>query len=143
MQALNVKCDSWFYSDTVKDHFFNPRNFLKDSDELKDFNGFGSVGSPACGDRMDFWIKVAENKIVAAKWRTFGCGSAIASTSMVSVMVTEDGGMTLNEAMMLTPQMIVERLDGLPSRKIHCSVLGDKALRAAIEDYRKRLEGKK
>ena len=134
---------NWFYTDTVKDHFFNPRNLvMKDQEiEIEDYNGLGMVGSPACGDMMKIWIKVdSEEKIKELKWQTFGCASAIASTSMMSVMITENGGMKVDEAMKLKPQEIVKRLDGLPARKFHCSVLGDKALRAAINDYFKGTE---
>ncbi len=127
---------SWFYSDTVKEHFFNPQNFMKDETGYADA-AMGLVGSPACGDAMKVWIKVdpATERITDCKWKTFGCGSAIASTSMMSVMVTENGGMTLDKARKLRPQDILARLGGLPARKIHCSVLGDKALRAAINDW--------
>lgn len=128
--------EKWFYTDTVKDHFFHPRNFMEDDTSYGDAY-LGLVGSPACGDVMKIWIKIdpATERIIDLKWQTFGCASAIASTSMMSVMVTEDGGMTLEEARALKPQMIMERLGGLPMRKVHCSVLGDKALRAAINDY--------
>ena len=131
-------CDvgTWVYSEVVKDHFFKPRNILLDE---KDYvaDGIGVVGSPACGDVMALWIKVdpARKRITECKWRTFGCASAIASTSMMSVMVTENGGMTLPKAKRLTPEAIIERLDGLPDRKYHCSVLGHLALREAIKDY--------
>jgi len=130
---------SWFYSDAVKDHFFNPRNFMQDESAYADA-AMGLVGSPACGDAMKVWIRVdpETEKITDCKWKTFGCGSAIASTSMMSVMVTENGGMTLDEARQLKPQQIMERLGGLPARKIHCSVLGDKALRSAINDWYRR-----
>lgn len=129
----------WFYSDTVKDHFFNPRNFMRDEAGYQDA-AMGLVGSPACGDAMKVWIRVdpATEKITDCKWKTFGCGSAIASTSMLSVMVTENGGLTLQQARELKPQDILERLGGLPTRKIHCSVLGDQALRVAIEDWYRR-----
>ncbi|MBS3057776.1 MAG: iron-sulfur cluster assembly scaffold protein [Candidatus Diapherotrites archaeon] len=145
----------WFYSPTVKEHFFKPRNFLTNTSKtgLKQFNGTGLIGSAACGDVMRLWIKVdpQTEKLKECKWQTFGCGSAIASTSMLSVMVTENGGMKVEEALKITPQDILKRLGGLPARKIHCSVLGDKALRAAINDYfrqsgqleRVRGEGKK
>lgn len=129
----------WFYTDVVKDHFFNPRNFMDDESAYADA-AMGLVGSPACGDAMKVWI-VADaetERITDMKWKTFGCGSAIASTSMMSVMVTEHGGMTLTEARQITPQMIMERLGGLPARKVHCSVLGDKALRAAVNDWYRR-----
>ncbi len=131
----------WFYSDVVKDHFFNPRNFMEDEAEYVDA-ALGMVGSPACGDAMKVWIVVDPNteRITDMKWKTFGCGSAIASTSMMSVMVTENGGMSLVDARNITPQMIMERLGGLPARKVHCSVLGDKALRAAINDWYRKQE---
>lgn len=129
---------TWFYSDIVKDHFFNPRNFMK-TDEEKTFkaDGVGRVGSPACGDEMVLWIKIdsKKDKITECRWRTFGCGSAIASTSVLSEIITEKGGMKIEEALKIRPQDIMERLGGLPARKVHCSVLGDKALRAAINDY--------
>lgn len=130
--------DPWYYSDIVKDHFFNPHNFMKYGEE-KDFqaDGVGRVGSPACGDEMVVWIKVdsKEDKIKECRWQTFGCASAIAATSMLSVMATENNGMKLDDVLNIKPQNIMERLGGLPDRKIHCSVLGDKALRAAINDY--------
>lgn len=133
-------CDvqDWIYSDTVKDHFFHPRNILFD-DGGYEADGIGLVGSPACGDMMIAWIKVdvATARIKECKWRTFGCASAIASTSMMSVMVTESGGMTLSRAKRLTPEAIMDRLGGLPDRKYHCSVLGHLALREAINDYEK------
>ncbi|MCR4313966.1 MAG: iron-sulfur cluster assembly scaffold protein, partial [Candidatus Uhrbacteria bacterium] len=131
---------SWFYTDIVKDHFFHPRNFLHVDAQEGEYNAIGKVGSPACGDELRVWMKVdpATEKILEFRWRTFGCGSAIASTSMASVMVTENGGMTLEEARKLKPQDIMERLGGLPQRKFHCSVLCDKALRDAINDYYRR-----
>ena len=136
------KTKSWFYSDVVKEHFFNPKNFMHDEVVESEYNGIGKVGSPACGDELRVWLKVdAETeRILDFKWKTFGCGSAIASTSIASVMVTENGGMTLKEARALKPQMIMERLGGLPQRKFHCSVLCDKALRDAINDYYRRRE---
>lgn len=131
----NYDVGDWLYSDIVKDHFMNPRNFLVDE---KDFaaDGIGRTGSPACGDMMVVWIKVDPNrKIKECKWRTFGCASAIAATSMMSVMATENGGMNLEKAMELKPEQIMERLGGLPERKFHCSVLGHEALRFAAADY--------
>ena len=122
--------NDWVYSDTVKEHFMNPKN-LWDDDSFQ-YDGFGQVGSLACGDQMRVGIQVRDDKIVDLRWQTYGCASAIASTSMMSVMVI---GMTLEEAYNLTPAMITERLGGLPQHKFHCSVLGDKALRAAIDDY--------
>lgn len=131
-------CDvgNWLYSEIVKDHFLNPRNILIDEENYV-ADGVGVVGSPACGDMMAVWIKVDKfsNKITECKWRTFGCASAIASTSMMSVMVTENGGMSLQKAKRISPEAIIERLSGLPDRKYHCSVLGHNALREAIIDY--------
>ena len=128
----------WVYSEEVRKHFFEPQNFT--SDTPKDYNGLGMVGSPACGDMMKVWLKVdpKTEKIQDFKWQTFGCASAIASTSMLSVMVTEKGGKSVDEALEIKPTDIIERLAGLPDRKIHCSVLGDKALEAAINDYFRR-----
>jgi len=139
-------CDveDWFYSDVVKDHFFHPRNILLDD---KDYiaDGVGVVGSPACGDMMAVWIKIEpkEKRITECRWRTFGCASAIASTSMMSVMATENGGSTISRAKRMTPEAIIERLGGLPERKYHCSVLGHLALREAIRDYEEKHAGKK
>lgn len=127
---------NWLYSETVRNHFFAPRNLLLD-EATYEADGVGIVGSPACGDMMAVWIKVDPKveRITECKWRTFGCASAIASTSMMSVMVTEGGGMLLARAKRLTPEAIIERLDGLPDRKYHCSVLGHLAIREAIKDY--------
>ena len=127
---------NWLYSDTVKDHFFHPRNILLDEKNYV-ADGVGVVGSPACGDMMAVWVKVdiGTLRITECVWRTFGCASAIASTSMMSLMATEDGGMTLSRAKRMTPEAIIERLGGLPDRKDHCSVLGPPALREAIQDY--------
>ncbi|RMD51809.1 iron-sulfur cluster assembly scaffold protein [Candidatus Parcubacteria bacterium] len=133
------KKQSWFYSDIVKDHFFNPRNFLDHEPEEGEFNAIGKVGSPACGDELRVWMKVDEKteKILDYKWKTFGCGSAIASTSMISEMILEKN-MTLSEARKIKPQDVMERLGGLPARKFHCSVLCDKATRDAVNDYYRR-----
>jgi nitrogen fixation protein NifU and related proteins len=126
---------SWAYTDTVKDHFVNPRNVLKDEDYQED--GRGMVGNIQCGDEMLVVIKVDEEKgtIADCKWKTYGCASAIASTSVMSELVT---GMPLEEAFNVGPKQIAGALGQLPDHKIHCSVLGDKALRAAINDYYKR-----
>jgi NifU-like protein involved in Fe-S cluster formation len=126
----------WLYNDTVKEHFFNPQNCLvNEIDFISD--GYGVVGSAACGDMMAVWINVNEDTktISLCKWKTFGCPSAVASTSMMSVMVTENGGMTLSRAKRLTPESIIARLVSLPDRKYHCSVLGHLALREAIQNY--------
>ncbi len=121
----------WVYTDTVKDHFINPRNLWKEGEDFK-ADGVGEVGSLACGDQMRVGIKVKDGRISDLRWLTYGCASAIASTSMMSEMAI---GMTLEEAYHLTPSMITDALGGLPEHKFHCSVLGDKALRAAIDDY--------
>ena len=131
---------SWAYSEKVREHFFAPRNLLWEDPKDAAFDAEGVVGSPACGDVMRIWLNIDPKKdaITEFKWRTFGCASAIAATSMLSVMVTEKGGMKIEKALKITPRDIISRLDGLPDRKIHCSVLGDKALRAAINDWFKK-----
>ena len=132
----SVSGGNWLYSDIVKDHFLRPRNILIDEEDYV-ADGVGVVGSPVCGDMMVVWVKIDKKKevIIECKWRTFGCASAIASTSMMSVMATENGGMGLKQAKRLSPEAIIERLGGLPDRKYHCSVLGHLALREAINDY--------
>lgn len=129
--------ERWVYSDTVKDHFFHPRNLLLDDPKEGEFDASGVVGSPACGDVMHVWLRIdkATERVTDMKWKTFGCGSAIAATSMFSVMVTENGGLPLAEAVQLRPQDVMKRLGGLPNRKIHCSVLVDKAFRKAANDW--------
>jgi len=131
----------WLYTEIVKEHFFHPRNIFTTEKEAQEFektaDGIGTVGNMACGDvmKMDIKINPKTNRITDCKWQTFGCASALASTSMLSEMVI---GKTLEEARKITPHDIVNALGGLPARKIHCSVLGDQALRAAIEDYETR-----
>ncbi len=127
----------WLYTPIVKEHFMNPKNFAPGGVEDNDYDGAGEVGSPACGDMMKAWIKVEpeSKRIIDCKWKTFGCASAIATTSMMSEMVLKNGGMTIDEAKELKAKDIVEALGGLPAKKIHCSVLGDQALHKAIEDY--------
>ena len=129
--------EKWYYTDIVKDHFFNPRNLMLDDPDESQYDAVGMVGSPACGDMMKMWLKLEPNteKVKEMKWRTFGCGSAIAATSMFSVMVTENDGLPIGEALKIKPQHIMERLGGLPNRKIHCSVLADKAFRKAANEY--------
>jgi len=132
----------WFYPEKVKEHFFNPKNLVKTKQESKkldkEADGIGIEGSPACGDMMKMWIKIKNNRIKQCKWSTFGCASAIASTSMFSVMITEKNGKTIEQALKIKPQEISKRLGGLPAIKFHCSVLADKALRSAINDYYKK-----
>lgn len=127
----------WVYSDIVKDHFFHPRNLLLKDPKPGEFDAVGQVGAVQCGDIMRMWLKVDRKteRIKDLKWRTFGCCSAIAATSMFSVMVTEKGGMKLDDALKIRPQDIMERLAGLPARKVHCSVLADKAFRQAVNNY--------
>lgn len=134
--------EGWVYTKEVKEHFFNPKNLLLTDPEKTKYDGEGMVGSPACGDVMRVWLKIDKknDRIKEFKWRTFGCASAIASTSILSVMVTEKGGMKIDDALKIRPQDITARLGGLPDRKIHCSVLGDKALRAALSDWFKKTE---
>ena len=139
-----MKKQPWFYTEKVKEHFFNPRNVLKTDAEAKKYaktaDGVGQVGSPICGDVMKIWIKVKNNRIADIKWQTFGCASAIASTSVMSEMVK---GMTLKEALKIKPADIVKNLGSLPAQKIHCSVLGDRALWKAINNYLEKHYGNK
>ncbi|MFZ5392382.1 MAG: iron-sulfur cluster assembly scaffold protein [Patescibacteria group bacterium] len=127
----------WVYSEEVKDHFLNPRNIVKTDVPDWKYNGEGEVGSPACGDVMKVWILVEKNKIKKIGWKTFGCASAIASTSIMSEMVL---GKEILEAKQITAKKIIDQLGGLPRQKIHCSVLGDQALKKAIDDFESKLE---
>ena len=122
------------YSDTVMDHFKNPRNV----GEIPDADGVGEVGNPVCGDIMNVYIKVADNRLADVKFKTFGCGAAIAVSSMVSEMAK---GKTLEEAMKITPRSVADELEGLPKQKFHCSNLGAQALNKAIEDYLSKQKG--
>ncbi|NLI28849.1 MAG: Fe-S cluster assembly scaffold protein NifU [Nitrospiraceae bacterium] len=117
------------YSEKVMDHFANPRNV----GEMPDADGIGMEGNPTCGDAMEIFIKVKDDVIVDAKFRTFGCGAAIAVSSMVTEMVK---GKTLDEALAISKEAVANELGGLPPQKMHCSNLGADALRKAIEDYR-------
>lgn len=123
------------YSEKVMEHFQNPRNVGK----IEDADGIGEVGNPVCGDMMTFYIKVKDNRLVDVKFQTFGCGAAIAVSSMVSEMAK---GKTLEEALQITNDKIAEELGGLPKNKLHCSNLGADALHAAIMDYKKKQEAK-
>ena len=126
-----IDFNKWTYSKIVQEHFQNPHNLLSENEKFIP-DGEGNVGSLACGDQMYVAIQVKDNKIKDIRWLTYGCASAIASTSIMSDMVK---GKTLEEAYQITPEQIISALDGLPEHKFHCSVLGDKALRAAIDDY--------
>lgn len=116
------------YSEKVMDHFMNPRNV----GELENPDGVGQVGNAKCGDIMKVFIKVEDNRIVDVKFKTFGCGAAIATSSISTEMVK---GRTLEEALHITNKAVAEALDGLPPVKMHCSVLAEEAIKAAIEDY--------
>jgi nitrogen fixation NifU-like protein len=116
------------YSKIVMDHFQNPRNV----GEIPDADGVGVVGNPVCGDLMSFYIKVKDGRLVDVKFKTFGCGAAIAVSSMVSQMAK---GKTIEEALKITNREVAEKLGGLPKNKLHCSNLGADALHKAIEDY--------
>lgn len=119
------------YNETVMDHFMNPRNM----GDLKDADGVGEVGAAACGDIMKISLKIKDGKIEDARFKTFGCGSAIASSSMATELIK---GRTIEEAMSFSNQEVVTALGGLPPVKIHCSVLAEEALKAALDDYLKR-----
>jgi nitrogen fixation NifU-like protein len=122
----------WIYSDTVKDHFTNPRNVLFGDPEEFDYNARGQTGNIKCGDQMLMLLKIEDDIIKDVRWKTYGCASAIASTSMLSELIK---GMPIEKAYTVRPEDLVSALGGLPDYKIHCSVLGDKALRAAIDNY--------
>jgi len=120
-----------WYSEKVLEHYQNPRNL----GEIENADGVGMVGNPVCGDMMKITIKVRDDRIEDVKFKTFGCGAAIATTSMVTELVK---GKMLEEALQVTNQDVVEALDGLPPVKVHCSLLAEEAIKAAIEDYRDR-----
>ncbi|MDR2433226.1 MAG: iron-sulfur cluster assembly scaffold protein [Treponema sp.] len=122
----------WLYSDTVKDHFTSPRNVLFEDEASFDADARGQTGNIKCGDQMLMLLKIKDDVITDVRWKTYGCASAIASTSMLSETIK---GMSIEDAYRIKPEDLVEKLGGLPDYKIHCSVLGDKALRSAIDDY--------
>jgi nitrogen fixation NifU-like protein len=124
--------EDWLYSDVVKDHFMNPKNVLMEDESQWPCDGRGIVGNIKCGDQMLILLRIKDDVITDCRWKTYGCASAIASTSILSEAIK---GMNINDAYKLKPQDIVSKLGGLPANKIHCSVLGDKALRSAIDDY--------
>ena len=119
------------YSEKVMDHFMNPRNVGK----IDDADGVGEVGNAKCGVIMKIYIKVDNNIITDVKFNTFGCGSAIASSSMATEMIK---GKSLDDALELTNKAVAEALDGLPAHKMHCSVLAEEAIKAAIDDYKEK-----
>jgi nitrogen fixation NifU-like protein len=119
------------YSQKVMDHFTNPRNV----GEIVDASGIGTVGNPVCGDVMKMYLKIENDVIVDIKFKTFGCGAAVATSSMVTEMVK---GKTITQALTITNNAVAEALGGLPAKKMHCSVLAEEALRSALKDYYKK-----
>lgn len=117
------------YSEKVIEHFMNPRNV----GEIEDANGIGQVGNPKCGDIMKMYLKIEDDIIVDAKFKTFGCGAAIATSSMATELVI---GKTIDEALKITNKVVADALDGLPPQKLHCSNLAEEAIKSAIEDYK-------
>ncbi|MGE5190416.1 MAG: Fe-S cluster assembly scaffold protein NifU [Gemmatimonadota bacterium] len=122
------------YSAKVMDHFMNPRNV----GEIEDASGIGEVGNPACGDMMRLYLKIEDGRVVDAKFRTFGCGAAIASSSMLTEMIK---GKTIAEAREITNHHVADALDGLPPVKIHCSVMAEEAVKSALDDYERKNPG--
>ena len=116
------------YTDTVMDHFMHPRNV----GEIKDPSGVGEVGNAKCGDIMKMYLKIKDNRIEDAKFETFGCGSAIASSSMATELIK---GKTIEEALAVTNKQVVDALGGLPAYKLHCSVLAEESIKAAVKNY--------
>jgi nitrogen fixation NifU-like protein len=119
------------YSDKVMDHFFNPRNM----GEMADPSGIGNVGNPTCGDMMRLYLKIENGVITDAKFKTFGCGAAIASSSILTEMLI---GKKVEEALQISNEAVAEALGGLPPVKIHCSVMAEEALKAALDDFEKK-----
>ena len=116
------------YSEKVMDHFANPRNI----GEMENADGIGEVGNPKCGDIMKMYLKIENNKIIDVKFKTFGCGAAIATSSMATELIK---GKSIDDALKVTNKAVMEALDGLPPVKVHCSVLAEEAIKAAISDY--------
>ncbi|NLX63891.1 MAG: Fe-S cluster assembly scaffold protein NifU [Clostridiaceae bacterium] len=119
------------YSEKVMDHFLNPRNV----GEIEDADGVGQVGNAKCGDIMKMYLKIEDGIIKDAKFKTFGCGAAVATSSMATELIK---GKTIKEAEMITNKVVMEALDGLPPVKVHCSVLAEEAIAAALQDYKRR-----
>jgi nitrogen fixation NifU-like protein len=122
------------YSETVMEHFMNPRNV----GEIEGADGVGEVGNPACGDMMRLYLKIEEGRVTDAKFRTFGCGAAIASSSMLTEMIK---GKTVEEAREISNEAVADALGGLPAVKIHCSVMAEQAVKSALDDYAKKHAG--
>ncbi|MBQ9029159.1 iron-sulfur cluster assembly scaffold protein [Candidatus Saccharibacteria bacterium] len=126
----------WVYSDIVKDHFLHPRNYLMGDESKFKYDAMGIVGNPICGDQMKMYIVVEDGKIKDIRWKTYGCASAIASTSALSELAK---GKTLDEAVAISAKDIDEFLGNLPKHKFHCSILGHDALREAVDNYKKKV----
>lgn len=124
------------YSQKVMDHFMNPRNV----GEILDADGIGQVGNPVCGDIMKMYLKIKDNVITDVKFKTFGCGAAVATSSMATELIM---GKTLEEALEISNKTVAEALNGLPPIKMHCSNLAEQAIKAAIDDYKKKNESSK
>jgi nitrogen fixation protein NifU and related proteins len=124
------------YGEIVMDHFINPRNM----GEIEDADGIGEVGNPGCGDVTKLFLKIEDNRIIDVKFKTFGCGAAIAASSMTTELIK---GKTIDEALSISNEAVAEALGGLPPAKQHCSVLAEEALKIAIEGYRKKKAGLK
>jgi len=124
------------YSQKVMDHFMNPRNV----GEIPDADGIGQVGNPVCGDIMKMYLKIKDNVITDVKFKTFGCGAAVATSSMATELIM---GKTLEEALEISNKTVAEALNGLPPVKMHCSNLAEQAIKAAIDDYKKKNESSK
>jgi nitrogen fixation NifU-like protein len=124
------------YSQKVMDHFMNPRNV----GEIPDADGIGQVGNPVCGDIMKMYLKIKDNVITDVKFKTFGCGAAVATSSMATELIM---GKTLEEALEISNKTVAEALNGLPPIKMHCSNLAEQAIKAAIDDYKKKNESSK
>lgn len=134
-QSPQNNSSPWVYSEIVKAHFLNPRNFLMGDESKYPHDAEGTVGNPVCGDQMKMFLQITDDKIIDVKWKTYGCASAIASTSALSELAK---GKTLDDALEIGPAEIANYLGGLPAHKFHCSVLGHEALAAAIKAYRER-----
>lgn len=119
------------YSEKVMDHFENPRNVGK----MENADGIGEVGNAKCGDIMKIYLKIEDDVITDVKFKTFGCGAAIATSSMATEIIK---GQTIDEALQLSNKAVMEALDGLPPAKVHCSILAEEAVKAAVDDYRKK-----
>lgn len=131
VQSSNVERGVNMYSDKVMDHFSNPRNV----GEIENADGVGQVGNSKCGDIMKIYLKIEDEIIVDVKFKTFGCGAAVATSSMATELIK---GKTVDEALKMTDKAVVEALDGLPPAKLHCSVLAEGAVLAAINDYKRK-----